>query len=193
MGENVSGEDAEGLELEEAFGAGVDVGEGGVGFGEGLVEELEVELGEGGPLVAVGAGDGAETGSGLHGADLFFAVEEVGAICAEEFCAEDIGIEFHVVRDEGGGGLAGGGELVEGGGKGDTIGQGALGGDAVDAGGVRGDGVAVGADEEFVGGDGRALGIGEEEGELDDAGPVGQIGDGGFTAEGDAGGFGVEE
>jgi hypothetical protein len=186
-------QDAELAEFEEAFGAGLDVAAGGVGVGEVFGEEFGVEFGEGGPFEAVASRDFAVVGCRLHGAEAGFGGEGVGEALAEELGSEDVFVVGHVVGDEDGGLGGGGREFAQGVGQGHAVGGGVGGGDAVDAGGVWGDDEADGLDEEVVGGEGVAGGIGQEEGELDDAGPVGEVGDGGAVVAGDAGGFGIEE
>lgn len=152
-----------------------------------------MELGKFGPFVSVVAGDGAVIGGDFLGAAVggFVAGFESGA---EAFGAEDGVVVAEVVGDE----LGGVFDLLQ------EAGEGVLDGDAFRDGFFLGEAVF---DPEGFGGDFPAVGLNEVDllgeavavcvvvgpGELNDAGPVVEVGDGGFVAFGESGGLGVED
>ena len=171
----------------------MDVDHGVVGAVEVGLEEFLMKLGKFGPFESVVAGDGAVVGGDFLGAAAggFVLGFESGA---EAFGAEDGVVVAEVVGDE----LAAVFDLFEEGGEGladgDALGEGLGLGEAVfDPEGFGGDFPAVGLDEVDALGDAVAVLIVGGPGELDHAGPIIEVGDGGVVFFGESGGLGVED
>ena len=152
-----------------------------------------MELGKFGPFESVVAGDGAVIGGDFFGATVggFVAGFESGA---EAFRAEDGVVVAEVVGDELRSALDLLEESLEGVLDGDAFGDGFFLGEAVfDPEGFGGDFPAVGLNEVDLLGEAVAVCVVECPGEFNDAGPVVEVGDGGFVAFGESGGLGVED
>lgn len=160
---------------------------------EGLLEELAVQLGQVGILIAIPSGDGAEVCGFFHrAAHRFFPIGK-GFAEAQAFGAEDLFIEGNVVGDEAGGLFDFREGFVDGVGQRDAFFHGAFGGDAMDSGGFGGDVEPIGADDARGAGTFVSGFVAEHPGELDHARPVAEIGDRGLPVFREAGGFGVEK
>lgn len=152
-----------------------------------------MELGKFGPFESVVAGDGAVIGGDFLGAAMggFVLGAESGA---EAFGAEDGVVVAEVVGDELGAALDLFEESLEGLLDGDAFGFGLGLGEAVfDPEGFGGDFPTVGLDEVDLLGEAVAVCVVECPGELNDAGPVVEVGDWGIVAFGESGGLGVED
>ncbi len=122
--------------LPEAFLSGINVAHGIMGTVEFMTKELDVELLQLGPLVAIAARNSAEVRAGLHGAVCTLGVHNVRTLKSYEFGSDYLLVKINVMTYNKGGSVEISHEFFNDCGQIASFLQGSLRGDAMNARGI---------------------------------------------------------